>query len=99
MSDKILDCSKLGDYEFDAIKSGFDTFMNPRKPGPVYFGCVQKHDMKSMCRNFRYTDKRSFVKGGIVAAGLFWLWGKFKKHRDSKKEEPVEEFVPNEEES
>jgi hypothetical protein len=95
MSDKILDCSKLGDYEYEAIKKGFDMFMTP-KSGPIYFGAVVKRDLKTMNRNFGYTDKRSFLKGTLFTAGAFWLGNKIKKHLDSKKVEKSE-TVPEEE--
>ena len=98
MSDKILDCSKLSEAGFDAIKNGYDKFVKPSSR-LRYFGYVDKRDMKDLCRNFRYTDKRSFVKGGVAVAGLYWLGKKVKKYLDSTKTEPVEETVPNEEES
>ena len=95
MSDKILDCSKLSDYEYEAIKGGFDIFMNP-KSGPVCFGGVQKRDLKHLNRSFGYTDKRSFLKGGLFTVGALWLGNKIKKHLDSKKAEKSE-TVPEEE--
>lgn len=98
MSDKILDCSTFSKEEFENIQRGFKHFME-RTHINRYFGYVDKKELKNLNRAFNYTDKRSFVKGGIVTAGVIWAGSEIKKYLDSKKAEPVEENVPNEEES
>lgn len=61
-----------------------------------YFGYVDKTMLKSMCREFKYTDTKSFIKGGIFAAVAIWAINKI---RNSKKEEPIEEINGTEEET
>jgi len=94
MSDKIIDCSSFSDREFENIQRGFKHFME-RTHLARYFGYVDKKELKNLNRAFNYTDKRSFVKGGIVAAGVIWAGTKIKKHLDEKK--AAEETVPEEE--
>jgi hypothetical protein len=57
-----------------------------------YFGYVDKRNLKVLCRNFNYTDTRSFVKGGITAAviiGTISLIRKSKEETEERTEENV----------
>ena len=94
MSDKILDCSGFNEQEFECVKRGLSSmFSNTNKRR--YFGYVDKKELKKLNRLFHYTDKCSFVKGGIVVAGVIWAGSKVKKHIDEHK--AVEESVQEEE--
>ena len=53
-----------------------------------YFGYVDKRELKRLCKDFNYTDARSFIKGGITAAVIIWVLSKFRKN---DKTEPVQD--------
>lgn len=61
-----------------------------------YFGYVDKTTLKSLCRNFNYTDTRSFIKGGICVAAVIWAINHVRK---SKETEPIEENIETVEET
>lgn len=71
------------------IVSGFTKFVN-NTDRLRYFGYVDKRDLKKLCKTFRYTDARSFVKGGIVTAAAIGLYNLYKKSKETK---PVEEVI------
>lgn len=81
MSDKMLDCSSLTEDAFEAIKRGMELHKYNGLAGrKSYFGCVIKEDMKYLTKAFRYNDKGTLIKGGIIGAGAVWVGSKLKKH-------------------
>lgn len=58
-----------------------------------YFGYVDKKMLKSMCREFNYTDTRSFIKGGIVAAVIIWAINYVRKSKEAESTEETIETV------
>lgn len=51
-----------------------------------YFGYVDKHELKRLCRAFNYTDTRSFIKGGIAAAAIIGLINLARKSKEKTKD-------------
>lgn len=72
MDNTTLDLTKIGCDEsgMKAIARGFDKFCDVNVRGAKYFGFIEKKDLKYLCRAFNYTDGLSFVKGGLVTAGV-----------------------------
>ena len=98
MADKILDCSKLSDKAFEAVQNGLDLHVLSRTMGKKsVFGCVVKEDMKYLTKRFRYTDKGTLIKGGIIGAGAVWVGSKIKKGWDKYKDKIVQVFSSEEE--
>ena len=86
MADKILDCSNIPDEAFECIKDGLELHrFNALVGGKSYFGCVIKEDMKHLTKYFKYTDKKTLIKGGILGAGAVWAGTKVKKLWDEVK--------------
>ena len=72
MDNTTLDLTKIGCDEsgMKAIARGFDRFCDVNVRGAKFFGLIEKKDLKDLCRAFNYTDGLSFVKGGLVTAGV-----------------------------
>lgn len=72
MDNFTLDLTKIGCDEsgMKAIARGFDRFCDVNVRGAKFFGLIEKKDLKDLCRAFNYTDGLSFVKGGLVTAGV-----------------------------
>lgn len=70
------------------IVSGFTKFVN-NTDRARYFGYVDKKELKQLCRYLKYTDTRSFVKGGIVTAAAIGLYNLYRKSKETKPEEKV----------
>lgn len=81
--EKILDCSSMSDFQFTSVKQGFDAMVN-NVHKHRYFGYVDKVNLKDILRTLHYTDKRSFVKGGLFVTGVI-IAGKAAKHLIEKK--------------
>lgn len=66
---RILDLTNVcNDAEFAAIKRGFDAAM-ANTDRRRYFGYVDKHELKTICKWCGYVDKAAMWKGAVVA----WL--------------------------
>lgn len=61
-----------------------------------YFGYVDKTTLNSMCREFKYTDARSFIKGGLFVAAIALLINHIRKIKEVEPiEEPIETIEEN----
>ncbi len=90
MDNFTLDLTKMGGDEagMKAVAQGFELFCDNGKHVDRYFGYVDKTHLKHLCRAFNYTDRRSFVKGGLVTAGVIgaivFVDKKVKERREKK---------------
>lgn len=64
-----------------------------------YYGYVDKRELKSLCRNFNYTDTRSFIKGGIAASVIILAINYIRKINETKSTEENVETVEAAEEN
>ena len=58
-----------------------------------YFGYVDKTMLKSMCREFKYTDAKSFIKGGIFAAVVILAINHIRKSKETESTEETIEII------
>lgn len=58
-----------------------------------YFGYVDKDELKRLCKEFNYTDTRSFIKGGIAAAIVIWLFKEYRNYQEYKNLDLSKEYT------
>lgn len=80
--EKILDCSSMSDFEFEAVKRGLEDM--DKKDCARYFGYVDKTILKDLVKCFEYKDRKAFFKGGLFATGVI-VAGAFAKRLIEKK--------------
>ena len=76
MDNFTLDLTKIGcdEARMKTVMQGFDRFCDSGDRAKRFFGCIEKKDMQYLCREFNYTDRLSFLKGGVVASGIIGVF-------------------------